>query len=98
MDRHDKRVIFLCRMSGQRKSLLKRKVKSNILPGEPPDQSEESTNRVGETINVDGVDNMGNSNNDMFTPTLRGRPKMSTFSQMYKPYARGEGVTADVRI
>ncbi len=28
---------------------------------------------------------------------IRGHPKMSTFSQVYKPYARGEGVTLDVR-
>ncbi len=27
---------------------------------------------------------------------LRGRPKMSTFSQVYKPYVGGEGVTPDV--
>ncbi len=59
-------------MSGQRKSLRKRKAKNNILPGEPSDQSE-STIRVRETINVDGVDNMGISNNDMFVPTLTGQ-------------------------
>ncbi len=29
---------------------------------------------------------------------LRGRPKMSTFSQVYKPYTRAEGVTPDVRL
>ncbi len=28
---------------------------------------------------------------------VSGHPKMSTFSQVYKPYARGEGVTPDVR-
>ncbi len=48
-------------------------MKSNILPGEPPDESEESTNRVVETTNVDGVDNMGNNNNDIFSPTLLGQ-------------------------
>ncbi len=30
------------------------------------------------------------------TNLLRGHPKMSTFSQVYKPYTRGEGVTPDI--
>ncbi len=29
---------------------------------------------------------------------VRGHPKMSTFSQVYKPYSRGEGITPDVRL
>ncbi len=33
-----------------------------------------------------------------FQIVLRSRPKMSTFSQVYKPYARGRGVTPDVRV
>ncbi len=49
------------------------KVKCNILPSETSDQTEESTIRVSETMNVDGVDSMGISNNDMFAATLRGQ-------------------------
>ncbi len=70
-------------MSGQRKSLWKRKAKSNILPGEPSDQSEESTNRVGETTNVGGVDEMGISNNDMFAPTLLGQGNPAVEMELY---------------